>query len=134
MKYRGGELLGIEGPHFAGIVYCTTMNLYMIPFFSQRIGYMDSATALQGPNIYAKRTKLSIDYMKMFYVDEANIPADAVRLSLSFFGADHVVWGTDYPYGPALTQTVDYLDQIGLSQADQKKILETNIKTLLNLK
>jgi len=106
----------------------------MIPFFQQRISITDAETTLDMPNVYAKRTKPLIEYMKTFYADVANIPAGAVRLSHEFFGTDHMVFGTDYPFGPPLSATIGYVGELGISKAELAKIFETNCKTLLKLK
>ncbi|MCI1553459.1 MAG: amidohydrolase [Levilactobacillus sp.] len=58
----------------------------MIPYFSQRIKYIQSATN------YA-------DFQK-FYVDTAILGnPQALDLAAAFFGADHVLFGTDSPFG-----------------------------------
>ena len=105
----------------------------MIPFFQQRIGMTDVDTTGM-PNVYAKRTKPMIEYMKMFYADVANIPAVAVRLSYEFFGTDHMVFGTDYPFGPPLSQTMGYIGELGVGKEEQKKVFSTNCRTILNLR
>jgi len=104
----------------------------MIPFFAHRISLTDVDTTGM-PNIYAKRTKPMIEYMKMFYADIANIPAGAVRLSFEFFGTDHMVFGTDYPYGPPLSETIGYIGELGIGKEEQKKFFYDNCKTMLNL-
>ena len=105
----------------------------MIPFFQQRIGRTGVNTTGM-PNIYAKLTKPVIEYMKMFYADVANIPATAVLLSYEFFGNAHIVFGTDYPFGPPLSQTIAYMAELGIGQEEQEKVFSTNCETMLNLR
>jgi len=58
----------------------------MVPFFSQRIKYIQSAEN------YAD--------FKKFYVDTAILGnPKALELAWDFFGADHVLFGTDSPFG-----------------------------------
>ncbi|MCT4487723.1 amidohydrolase family protein [Levilactobacillus parabrevis] len=58
----------------------------MVPYFSQRIKY------IQGPADYA-------DFQK-FYVDTAILGnPKALELAADFFGSDHVLFGTDSPFG-----------------------------------
>lgn len=58
----------------------------MVPFFAERIRY------IEGVDAYA-------DY-KRFYVDTAILGnPQALALTVDFFGADHVLYGTDAPLG-----------------------------------
>ncbi len=72
-----------------------------------------------------------IDYLKMFYGDTAMHGAvDPLRLGLSFFGADHVVFASDAPYGP-VDKCIAAIDALDLSQEDREKILSGNATRLL---
>lgn len=49
----------------------------------------------------AQRSKRPIDYFREFFVDTAiGGSVAALRCGLDFYGADHVAFGTDFPYGP----------------------------------
>ena len=49
----------------------------------------------------ARLQKRPIDYFRMFYGDTALFgPAHAVECGLEFFGAEHVLFGTDMPFDP----------------------------------
>ena len=49
----------------------------------------------------ARLRKRPIDYFKMFYGDTALFGAwHAMESGLAFFGADHVLFGTDMPFDP----------------------------------
>src|SRR5204862_249248 len=47
-----------------------------------------------------QRSIRPIDYFRKFYADTAVCSAAALRCGLDFFGADHVVFATDFPFGP----------------------------------
>jgi predicted TIM-barrel fold metal-dependent hydrolase len=58
-----------------------------------------------------------------------------IKHALELLGADHVLFGTDY--GPVPISPKEHIDivlnQLGLSKADQEKVLGLNAKGLLNL-
>jgi aminocarboxymuconate-semialdehyde decarboxylase len=78
----------------------------LIPHLSGRLGrYLE----VWGPRIDAdlaaslpRLSKPLIDYFRMFYVDTAlNGSKHAVECVIEFFGAEHVLFGTDTPFDPA---------------------------------
>lgn len=72
-----------------------------------------------------------LDYLKMFYGDTAMHGAiDPLRLGLSFFGADHVVFASDAPYGP-IDKCLAAIDGLDLELKDREKVLSGNALRLL---
>jgi len=75
----------------------------------------------------------------MSYGDTAlygNMPA--LMLARSFFGVDHLLFGTDFPFagldGERVTrQTVDAIETMEISDAERKKIYEDNARKLMRL-
>ncbi|MCW2620590.1 MAG: hypothetical protein JWL64_192 [Frankiales bacterium] len=62
-----------------------------------------------------------------FYEDDIVELRDAI-------GADHILFGSDWPHPEGLRQPVDYLNDISmLSAEEQKKIMSGNLKGLLGL-
>lgn len=111
--------LKVLGHHGAG----------MIPHFSARLG--------MGPGFRQVKDRLPkppVDYFKRFYADTALFGAPhAVRCVLDFFGADHVLFGTDMPLGPAgaIESTIADVDAAGLSEADRSAVYSGNATRLL---
>lgn len=61
---------------------------------------------------------------------------DDVPALIGEVGADHVLFGSDYPHPEGMAQPLDYfddLDEAGVSEADQRKIMSTNGNALLGL-
>jgi aminocarboxymuconate-semialdehyde decarboxylase len=51
---------------------------------------------------------------------------------VEYYGADHVLYGSDYPcWNPAAA--LELFDEIGLSAADQDKILNSNARRFFGL-
>ena len=103
----------------------------MVPHFSARLS--------MGPG--ARQTKESLprpplEYFRRFYADTALFGAPhAVRCVLDFFGADHVLFGTDMPLGPpnAVEATIADLEAAGLDGVDAAKVFAGNAAALLGI-
>ncbi len=101
----------------------------MLPFFIQRIGVSGRPWL----------SKPSIEYFKKFYGDTAlNGSIPALLCGYAFWGADHLVFGTDMPYGGTergnTTEiTISDVEAMDLSDSDKVKILSGNAKKLLRL-
>lgn len=94
----------------------------MVPFFAERITHILSS-------------QQAADFKK-FYVDTALLGnAPALRLTLDYFGADHVLFGTDAPFGEApagATQTIiQALAQLKLAPRTQEAINKVNYQRLV---
>jgi uncharacterized protein len=110
----------------------------MLPAFNKRV-------ALVPPDVktgdITKLTKQPLDYFKRFYADTVmggNIPA--LMSGLDFFGVDHIVFATDYPYpggaaqgDVALVGVAKSIEQMPVSDADKVKIFSKNARRMLNL-
>ena len=80
-----------------------------------------------------------LDYFRMFYADTALFgAAHAVRCAIDFFGADHVLFGSDSPFDPEkgpgyIRATIANLNEIGLSDTERGTIFHGNARRLLEL-
>jgi predicted TIM-barrel fold metal-dependent hydrolase len=116
----------------------------MIPYFAGRIGpgldQLGARTDDEDLSVYLKRLKKRpYDYFKMFYADTALFGAqDAMECGLKFFGADQVVFASDFPFDPEkgtfnIRETIKDVDNLPISAADRAKIYEGNARRLLRL-
>jgi predicted TIM-barrel fold metal-dependent hydrolase len=112
----------------------------MIPFLNRRVAsFIDfSATRLEN-RILEHISGPPIDYFKMFYADTAIYGNTAgLMCSYDFFGAQHLLFGTDMPYdsqfGLTFTgETIKSIEQMTISDAEKKMIFEDNARGLLHL-
>lgn len=122
----------------------------LIPFFMGRSEETYDAKSLDNPNgrrapVFAQGGgpvpgKL-LDYFRRFYYDTAvggSVPA--TRCAYEVFGADSIVFGTDYPAGPGgqdgdfrLATYPKVIDALHLPAKDKKKILADNARKMLKL-
>lgn len=83
-----------------------------------------------------KNAKLPLppsEYLKRIYTDTVSPHSMGIKFAVEFFGADHVMYGSDYPcWSPA--EALRLFDEIGLSQDDQAKILGGNARRLMKLR
>jgi predicted TIM-barrel fold metal-dependent hydrolase len=106
----------------------------MAPFFADRIPMLNCSFG-------GKRVDggTLLKQFRMFYNDTAlNGNAAGIECAHAFFGTDHILFGTDMPYGPAkgevfVRKTIDNINGMNISEADKKKIFEENARTLLHL-
>ena len=112
----------------------------MVPFLNRRVAsFIDfSATRLKN-RILEHISGPPIDYFKMFYADTAIYGNTAgLMCSYDFFGAQHLLFGTDMPYdsqfGLTFTgETIKSIEQMAISDAEKKMIFEDNARGLLHL-
>jgi aminocarboxymuconate-semialdehyde decarboxylase len=112
----------------------------MIPYFENRVGPgLDALGARSDDPIdggaLASLKKTPAEYFRMFYGDTALFGArGAMQCGLDYFGADHVLFGTDMPFVGQIADTINGIDQLGLNPDDKHAIMEGNARRLLNLK
>ena len=112
----------------------------MVPYLEQRIiGAYDHAEMLRGAKYKQGLTKSPIEYFKMFYYDTAIYGSTpGLTCAYAFCGADHMLFGTDFPYdcqfGERYTrQTIQSVEQMNISDTEKKMIFEDNARKLLRL-
>ena len=81
----------------------------------------------------AKLPKAPSDYLRRMYTDTVSPHSMGVKFALEFYGVDHVMYGSDYPcWNPESALKV--LKDVGLSAADQQKVMYDNARRILGLK
>jgi predicted TIM-barrel fold metal-dependent hydrolase len=112
----------------------------MVPFYEQRVmAFHDRGEVIRWDKDKLGLTKAPIEYYKMIYADTA-IYGHTLGLMLgrAFFGIDHLLFGTDFPfagqYGERVTrQTIAAIEEMDISDSEKKKIFEDNARTLMRL-
>ena len=110
----------------------------MLPFFWCRVGHTRKAAQ---PGEVAELSKPPLDYFKKFYGDTvlgANTPA--LMCGYAFFGADHMVFASDYPYpggaqhgDTAVGEVIEAIDLMTIPPSEKAKIFSGNAGRLLKL-
>jgi predicted TIM-barrel fold metal-dependent hydrolase len=109
----------------------------MLPFFFKRIPVSNKAAQ---PGEVMKLTKPALEYFKKFYGDTVlggNIPA--LMCGYAFFGAENMVFATDYPYpGPppgdiGVGSVIKSVELMDITEEEKAKIFSKNARRLLSL-
>ena len=112
----------------------------MVPYLADRIAAQtEHAEMRMGYRYEANLTRHPLDYFRMFYTDTAlygNTPA--LMCGYSFFGGDHLLFGTDMPYDSQLgdratRQVINAIEQMDIPEAGKKKVFENNVRKLMRL-
>ena len=121
----GGVLKSFPGlkfvfAHFGGVM----------PFIKERF---DSVyKMLRGRNIVADLSALPSDYLRKIYVDTSGASSpSALMCTLEMVGAEHTLWGSDYPGNPDVSASIDAIKELDIPSEDKQKILGANIAQIL---
>uniref|UniRef100_A0A7C2K3I5 Amidohydrolase n=1 Tax=candidate division WOR-3 bacterium TaxID=2052148 RepID=A0A7C2K3I5_UNCW3 len=112
----------------------------MVPFYAERIkAFHDFHEMTLGETYIRGMRRSPIEYYKMFYTDTA-IYGNSLGLMLarSFFGTDHLLFGTDFPFagqnGERVTrQTIQAIEEMLISEEEKKMIYEENARKIMRL-
>ena len=112
----------------------------MVPYFKERIiGSYERIFDHLKDDLRKDLRRHHIEYFKMFYNDTAiNGNTSALMCAYDFFGADHLLFGTDMPfdteYGERNTrQIINAIEQMTISDIEKEMIFRTNAERILNL-
>lgn len=116
---------------FPDIKFITHHAGAMIPTFGQRLRWL----------LYQSRVPLGlknpVDHFRKFYGDTALYGSTAgLMCAYEFFGADHLLYGTDAPLGPKfglVQETIESVQRMSIPDADKEKILSRNAIEMLSL-
>jgi aminocarboxymuconate-semialdehyde decarboxylase len=117
----------------------------MIPYFEGRVGHGWDQLGTRTSDVDYKALlramkKRPIDYFRLFYGDTALFGSWAgMECGLAFFGPEHVLFGTDYPFDPEegpgfVRDTIAAMEKMRASEEVKQQIYETNAQRMLRLK
>lgn len=115
----------------------------MVPYCAGRIDHMDhdrsgTPSALLGDTSDVALTGRVIEHFRRFYADTmVGGEVSALRCGLDFFGADRVMYGTDFPMGANDGEdgpvfVLDSIHALDLAPADEQLILSGNVLRVLH--
>jgi aminocarboxymuconate-semialdehyde decarboxylase len=113
--------------------YIDSFNHFFPPRFFEKIGTEDMGERMRGI------PERPVDCFRDFYGDTALCGSrSGIRCGIDFFGADHVLFGTDSPFDPEfgpgwIRKTIQVLETIDLPAADREKICHGNAEKLFSL-
>jgi predicted TIM-barrel fold metal-dependent hydrolase len=97
----------------------------MVPFFADRLKWFASATRL-----FPQRDPKVYEQFRNFYVDTALYGnTSALQCAYDYFGADHMLFGTDAPLGPRwgmIEGTIQSIERMAITDLEKQKIFSQN--------
>jgi len=100
------------------------------------LGYRYDATyrMLRGINFVKDLGEEPTALLKKFYVDTSgDTQAINLNAALSMFGAEHILWGSDWPAKPDLNAGVRAIRDLEIGNGNKERILGGNLKNLFGL-
>ncbi|MEU7576924.1 amidohydrolase family protein [Streptomyces sp. NPDC041068] len=118
----------------------------MIPYLEGRIGlgWSDQLGSRTAGEEYerlrrARLPRRPLEYFRRFYADTAlSGSAIGTRCGLDFFGADHVLFGTDCPFDPEggplyIRETIRVIDDLDVTETERERIYHRTVRRLMRL-
>ncbi|MFZ1993914.1 MAG: amidohydrolase family protein [Solirubrobacteraceae bacterium] len=114
----------------------------MIPYFAARIDAFERSTAAEyarlglggtrGPALSAP----GLDHFRRFHNDcISNGSSEALAMAIDFFGVDHILFGTDFPFGPPdgswVRDELRAVADVDLAPSHREQIRHGNAERLL---
>jgi len=125
---------------FPGLKFITHHCGAMIPYFEQRIRSFYSYREIRVGTTYIHAlAKSPLDYLRMIYADTAlNGSTPALMCGYAFFGAEHILFGTDMPYDMqnghlSVHETIESIERMEIPDCDKRKIFAENANKLFRL-
>ena len=106
-----------------------------LPFWMYRLDYMHNATVAANRYPSMKKTQRKIsEYLKEnFYITTSGMAwAPAIMFTQSVIGVERVLYAMDYPY-QFVPEEVKTHDDLPISDADKKKLFQTNAEKVFKL-
>ena len=106
--------------HFGGVT----------PFIKERF---DSIyRMLRGRDIVKDLFALPSEYLRRIYVDTSGVTSShALMCTLEMVGAEHILWGSDYPGNPDIPASINAIEELEIPAWEKTKILGANIERVL---
>jgi predicted TIM-barrel fold metal-dependent hydrolase len=125
---------------FPGLKIVTHHAGGMVPYFYKRLQFSHDFHEMRMKGKHKRNlNKSPVDYLRMFYGDTAvQGNTAALMCAYSFFGVDHLVFGTDMPhdnqFGERFTrETITSIMEMGITDRERRKIFEDNARKLFRL-
>jgi aminocarboxymuconate-semialdehyde decarboxylase len=111
----------------------------MVPLFPGRLVSFYDGRKFWPRSNFKTLSRSPVEYFKMFYADTVSVGyIEPLMLAYRFFGVDHLLFGTDYPFGPEnglrfLKTTLNAVRKLPVPEEERARILGENARGLLRL-
>ena len=102
----------------------------VMPFIKERFDSIYKM--LRKRNIVKDLFAQPSEYLKKLIVDTSGATShSALMCTIEMVGADHILWGSDYPGNPDISNSIKAIEKLNISEEEKKNILGENIERLL---
>jgi aminocarboxymuconate-semialdehyde decarboxylase len=108
----------------------------MIPYFAERItGIYEEFASATG---FTKSSALMAQFRRMYHDTAVYGHLPALKCGYSVFGSEHIVYATDYPFGPDygewfMKTTAGAVNNLDVPEDEKEKIRELNARKIFKL-
>jgi predicted TIM-barrel fold metal-dependent hydrolase len=125
----GKLLMGEILEKFEGLTFVFAYFGGVTPFIAHR--YDATYAMLRGINFVKDLKSPPSGLLKRVYVDTSGDRTKANFISsLELFGADHILWGSDYPAKKDFSASMTILDELNLGEEEKRKISGGNCERI----
>ena len=108
--------------HFGGV----------LPFLKDRFDTV--YTMLRMRNIVKDLGKFPSDIFKNIYCDTSAVKSkNILKMALDTFGAEHLLWGSDYPANKDVLGSIQVIKELDIDKEQKEKILGKNLENIIDL-
>lgn len=106
-----------------------------VPMIAGRFATHHPMRGADGIKVAATLTRPVIEYFKRFYADTATFGNPIqLRAAVDFFGADRVLYGTDFGFSPTYAlRAIDDVEEVVTDAIAKQQIYEDNARRVLRL-
>ena len=112
----------------------------MVPFFEQRIEEFYNIAEMRLQSRFMRSvTETPLESYRRFYNDTAIYGSTpGLMCAYAFFGAEHMLFGTDFPYDSHLgdrhiRETIRSIEEMDIPESEKKLIFEGNARKIMRL-
>lgn len=108
--------------HFGGV----------LPFLKDRFDTV--YTMLRMRNIVKDLGRVPSDIFRNIYCDTSAVKSkNILKMALDTFGAEHLLWGSDYPANKDVLGSIQVIKDLDITEEQKRKILGENLEHIVDL-
>ncbi|MEK6568153.1 MAG: amidohydrolase family protein [Candidatus Omnitrophota bacterium] len=118
--------------HFPALKFIFAHFGGVLPFLKDRFDTV--YTMLRMRNIVKDLGKAPSEIFKNIYCDTSAVKSkNILKMALDTFGAEHLLWGSDYPANKDVLGSIKAIRELGAPEGEKELMLGMNVKKIISL-
>jgi len=118
--------------HFPGLKLIFAHFGGVLPFLKDRFDTV--YTMLRMRNIVKDLGQAPSAIFKNIYCDTSAVKSkNVLKMALDTFGAEHLLWGSDYPANKDVPGSIKAIRELGAPEGEKELMLGMNVKKMISL-